>query len=125
MPPDGPLASDFGQHHFGQAQLRHRRRTRCLVDLASRLARHPGGSLPEKFHDPNALRRCYDLMNHPAVTHDAVLQPHRRATFAGLARFEQPFSVAVSGLAAPGAVVWQDGLPDLRLRDTGQEGGRR
>src|SRR5438067_2543507 len=79
-----PLTHDFGQHHFGQAQLRHRRRTRSLVELANRLVRHPGGSLPEKFHDPKALRRCYDLMNAAPVTHEAILDAHRRATFATL-----------------------------------------
>jgi hypothetical protein len=46
---------------------------------------------------------------------------HRRATFAGLARLRQPFTVAVSGLDEAGAVVWQDGLADLTLRDTSQE----
>jgi hypothetical protein len=45
---------------------------------------------------------------------------HRRATFAGLARLQQPFTVAVSGLDEAGAVVWQDGLADLTLRDSGQ-----
>ncbi len=76
-----PLTHDFGQQHFGRAALRDRRRTRSLVELAERLVQHPGGSLPEKFHDPNALRRCYDLMNCPHVTHAAVLDAHRHATF--------------------------------------------
>jgi hypothetical protein len=67
--------SPFGQEHFGGAALGHRWRTCSLVDLANRLARHPRGSLPEKFHDPNALRRLYDLMNTPAVNHAAVLKP--------------------------------------------------
>jgi hypothetical protein len=72
----------FGEEHFGKAYLGDKRRTRCLVDLANRFARHPGGTLPEKCQDPNALRRCYDLMNVPAVTHDAVLQPHIQRTIA-------------------------------------------
>lgn len=83
----GPLG-DFGQQHFGSAQLGDRRRTRSLVDLANRLAHHPQGSLPQKFADPNALRRCYDLMDHPAVTHAAVLAPHREATFAQLRAYD-------------------------------------
>jgi Transposase DNA-binding len=70
----------FGQEHFGAACLGDRRRTRSLVDLADRCARHPGGTLPQKFHDPNALRRCYDLMRCPAVTHDRVLAPHVQRT---------------------------------------------
>jgi hypothetical protein len=66
----------FGQEHFGAARLNDARRTRCLVDLADRFARHPRGSLPEKCKDSNALRRCYDLMKCPTVTHQSVLQPH-------------------------------------------------
>lgn len=83
-----PLTHDFGSQHFGRAALRDRRRTRSLCDLADRLVQHPGGSLPEKFHDPNALRRCYDLMNCPHVTHAALLDAHRQATFARLRQTE-------------------------------------
>src|ERR1700730_18356190 len=70
----------FGQEHFGAAHLGDKRRTRCLVELADRFTRHPRGSLPEKCKDPNALRRCYDLMKCPSVTHQSVLQPHIRRT---------------------------------------------
>jgi hypothetical protein len=70
----------FGQEHFGHARLGDRRRTRSLVDLADRCARHPGGTLPQKFKDPNALRRCYDLMNCRTVTHASVLEPHVQHT---------------------------------------------
>jgi hypothetical protein len=70
----------FGVEHFGAARLGDRRRTRSLVDLANRFAKHPGGSLPQKCRDPNTLRRCYDLMNNPQVSHAAVLQPHSQHT---------------------------------------------
>jgi hypothetical protein len=72
----------FGQEHFGSAYLADKRRTRSLVDLADRIARHPGGTLPQKFKDPLALRRCYDLLNARAVTHERVLQPHVQRTIA-------------------------------------------
>jgi hypothetical protein len=70
----------FGQEHFGDAYLGDDRRTRCLVELADRFLAHPSGTLPHKCKCPNALRRCYDLMKTPAVTHQAVLQPHVRRT---------------------------------------------
>jgi hypothetical protein len=70
----------FGQDHFGAAYLGDQRRTCSLVDLANRFAQHPGGTLPDKCQDPLALRRCYDLMHHPAVTHARVLEPHRQRT---------------------------------------------
>ena len=76
-----PSPPTFGQENFGTARLGDRRRTRRLVDLADRILRHPGGSLPDKFADPNALNRCYDLMKPAAVTHAALLEPHRRFTF--------------------------------------------
>jgi hypothetical protein len=76
---DVPLLP-FGQEHFGEAYLGDDRRTRSLVDLADRFGRHPHGSLPHKCKDPNALRRCYDLMNADAVTHEAVLAPHVQRT---------------------------------------------
>jgi transposase-like protein len=74
---EAPLElSGFGQDHFGDAYLGDARRTRSLIDLANRFARHPSGTLPHKCKCPNALRRCYDLMKVPAVTHQSVLQPH-------------------------------------------------
>jgi hypothetical protein len=80
----------WGQQNFGAAQLRDQRRTRSLVDLADRLLQHPGGSLPDKFADPNALHRCYDLMKPAAVTHAAVLEPHCRLTFQRLRDHDGP-----------------------------------
>jgi len=74
--------SPFGQEHFGNADLGHCWRTASLVDQANRLVRHPRGALPEKVHDPNALRRLYDLMNTKAVTHAAVLKPSVQRTAA-------------------------------------------
>jgi hypothetical protein len=74
----------WAQENFANAQLGDRRRNRSLVDIADRILQHPGGSLPDKFADPNALNRCYRLMNNPAVTHAAVLQPHVQHTFARL-----------------------------------------
>lgn len=50
---------------------------------------------------------------------------HRRATFAGLARLRQPFTIAVSGLGADGSVLWQAGLADLYLRASDPAGRAR
>jgi Transposase DNA-binding len=69
------LLEDFVKP-FGSADLGDRRRAKRLAGVADRLARHPGGSLPEKMHDPAALKALYRLMNHPDVTHPALLAPH-------------------------------------------------
>jgi hypothetical protein len=57
-----------------------------------------------------------------AVARLKLTGTHRRATFAGLARLQQPFTIAVSGLADDGSVVWQAGLADLYLRERSADG---
>jgi hypothetical protein len=74
-----PLVS-FGDAHFGQAPLGHRRRVRRLIDTANRIAAHPGGTLPDKLRDPAAYQAVMRLVNHRTVTHEAVLHTHRQRT---------------------------------------------
>ena len=67
---------------------------------------------------------CWDSRG-AAVARLKLSGPHRRATFAGLARLQQPFTIAVSGLGGDGSVLWQGGLADLYLRadrPAGREG---
>jgi hypothetical protein len=63
---------------------------------------------------------CWDGRDR-AVALLTLSSEHRRATLAGLRLLQQPFTVAVSGLDGDGAVIWQDGLADLRPRDSDQE----
>jgi len=42
--------------------------------------RHPGGTLPEKLHEPKDYKAMDRLVNRPEVTHAAVLEPHRQRT---------------------------------------------
>jgi hypothetical protein len=93
-------APTWGQQNFGTARLRDKRRTRCLVDLADRIHRHPGGSLPQKLGDTNALLRCYNLMDQDAVTRHAVLEPHRRPTFDRLRAHDGPVLIVHDGTEA-------------------------
>src|SRR5712692_2192722 len=64
---------------------------------------------------------CWDSRD-AAVARLKLTGRHRRATFAGLARLQQPFTIAVSGLGADGSVLWQGGLADLYLRAGGPAG---
>jgi hypothetical protein len=73
-------APSFGQEHFAEAELGDQRRTDRLVELADRLQRHPGGSMPQKLLSPADLRAFYRLCNCPKVTHETVLAPHRART---------------------------------------------
>jgi hypothetical protein len=67
---------------------------------------------------------CWDSRD-AAVARLKLAGTHRRATFAGLARLQQPFTIAVSGLGRDGSVLWQGGLADLYLgadRPAGRRG---
>src|SRR5512132_3138113 len=65
---------------------------------------------------------CWDGRG-AAVARLKLSGTHRRATFAGLARLRQPFTIAVSGLGRDGSVLWEGGLADLYLR-AGRPAGR-
>src|SRR5213592_4100921 len=58
---------------------------------------------------------CWDSRG-AAVARLKLSGTHRRATFAGLARLRQPFTIALAGLGGDGSVLWQAGLADLYLR---------
>jgi hypothetical protein len=47
------------------------------VQAADAIFRHPGGTLPHKLRSPADLKALYRLMDQDAVTHAAVLAPHR------------------------------------------------
>jgi hypothetical protein len=74
------VMTNFGETHFGTANLGDHRLTKRLVRVADRLAQRPKGSLPDKMADPAQLRGLYRLMNHERVTHEAALQPHYKQT---------------------------------------------
>src|SRR5438128_2496838 len=58
---------------------------------------------------------CWDSRD-AVVARLKLSRRHWRAIFAGLARLQQPFTIAVSGLGRDGSVLWQRGLADLYLR---------
>src|SRR5688572_14770418 len=76
----------FGREHFGAARLGDKRRTRRLVETADLIMSHPGGSLPEKLKDWSQLMGLYRLAGRPEVSHEAVLEPHRRRTLEAMGR---------------------------------------
>lgn len=79
---DTPLTCprSFGEEHFGRAPLGHQGRIKRLVRVANALAEHPGGSLPDKLHDPANYQGLMRLVKQPTVTHAAVLDTHYRRT---------------------------------------------
>jgi hypothetical protein len=87
------LLTTFGEANFATAQLGNRLRTRRLVQLANRLAAHPGGTLPAKLSHPADLRAFYRLVNQDDVTHAAVLQPHCQQTLTRMRACSTPVLV--------------------------------
>lgn len=75
----------LGREHFGAAELGDARRTRRLVKSADAILRHPGGTLPQKLRTWADLSGLYRLVRAEAVTHEAVLAPHRRLTLGRMA----------------------------------------
>ena len=78
----------FGEAQFGAAQLGDRRRTARLVELANRMANHPGGTLPDKVNSPASLKGLYRLMDCAEVTHRSVLEAPRQRTLEQMAAAE-------------------------------------
>jgi len=83
----------FGEKNFGNAKLGDARRTRRLVKTADLMCRRPGGTLPQKLHNPKDLRAFYRLMNREEVTHEAILASHREATWEKIEQTKGPVLV--------------------------------
>jgi Transposase DNA-binding/Transposase Tn5 dimerisation domain/Transposase DDE domain len=62
--------------HFGTARLDDVRRTRRLVHFAADMAMDPAASIPRICEDWADTKAVYQLFARPAVTFDAVCQPH-------------------------------------------------
>jgi hypothetical protein len=66
---------------LGRAKLGHEARTKRLVYTAGLLAQEAAGrSLPDRLPDRADYEGVLNLANNPAVTHQAILQPHYEAT---------------------------------------------
>src|ERR1043166_9629425 len=66
---------------LGHAKLGHQARTKRLVYTPGLLAQETAGrSLPDRLPDRADYEGALNLANHPAVTHQAILQPHYEAT---------------------------------------------
>ena len=79
----------FGESNFGSLDLGDVRRSRRLAELADRMGRHPGGTLPEKLPHPADLRAFYRLMDTDEVTHESLMAGHTAATRQAMAQAAQ------------------------------------
>src|SRR5436190_8362633 len=75
--------------HFGGARPGDARRDRRLVSAAEHILRHPQGGLPQQVGGGWAQTMgLYRLLAAPAVTHAAVLAPHRQAVLERLRKHD-------------------------------------
>lgn len=71
-----PVASSFGQEHFGACEFGDKRLTRRAVKTAELFLRHPGGTLPEKLNAEADLDGFYNFANNAKVNHANTMQGH-------------------------------------------------
>jgi len=69
-------AKDWAVAEFGGAELRDRRRSRRLIEVAARVVANPQGKLPKSFDRSCELQAAYRLLENPNMTHEAVIAPH-------------------------------------------------
>lgn len=73
-------AGQWAQNEFAFAELGDPRRSKRLVKIATQLADHPGGTLPQAFEDWAELKAAYRFFDNAAVDFGGVLEPHLKRT---------------------------------------------
>jgi hypothetical protein len=72
--------TQWAQNEFGFAQLGDSRRNKRLVKIATHLADHPGGTLPQAFGHWAELKAAYRFFGQKGVSFERVLAPHLERT---------------------------------------------
>jgi len=72
--------AQWAQNEFAFAQLGDLRRSKRLVNIATHLAIHPGGTLPQAFPAWAELKATYRFFGQRGVTFERVLAPHLERT---------------------------------------------
>jgi hypothetical protein len=75
MPP-----AQWAQREFALAELGDQRRTQRLVEMATRLARCPTGTLPQAFPDWKELKAAYRWLDHLEFGPEEIQQSHWQQT---------------------------------------------
>jgi len=72
--------AQWAQEEFALAELGDQRRTRRLMNIATRLAQNPGGTLPQAFPSWAELKAAYRFFDQPKVGWEAIAAPHWERT---------------------------------------------
>src|SRR5438445_762241 len=73
-------AGQWAREEFAFADLGDPRLNKRLVNVASKLAASPGGTLPQAFPDWAELKAAYRFFDNRGVDFGKVLQPHLERT---------------------------------------------
>ena len=74
--------AQWARAEFAPARLGDRRRPARLVNIATALARHPGGTLPQAFPNWAELKAAYRFFHQPSNGPEQILAPHLARTLA-------------------------------------------
>jgi hypothetical protein len=66
----------WAEEQFASAKLGDRRRTKRLVNIATNLAKNPGGTLPQAFPEWAELKGAYRFLDQFQVTYEQIQSPH-------------------------------------------------
>src|SRR2546427_746971 len=72
--------ASWAQNEFAFAELGDARRNKRLVNIATHLAAHPGGTLPQAFPHWAELKAAYRFFGQSGVSFERVLAPHLERT---------------------------------------------
>jgi hypothetical protein len=73
-------AGEWAQKEFAFADLGDLRLNKRLVNVATKLAASPGGTLPQAFPDWAELKAAYRFFDNRSIDYQKVLQPHFERT---------------------------------------------
>jgi hypothetical protein len=72
--------SEWAQLNFGNCDLKDKRRTNRLVQVAEDIANNPSASLPNQIELWGDLKAAYKLFDRDEVTFEAIARPHWEQT---------------------------------------------
>jgi len=70
----------WAEQTFGPVQVGDHRRSRRVIELATRIAHDPAASLPAQMQEHKVLQAAYRLLHCPDVTYDQLIAPHVQQT---------------------------------------------
>src|ERR1035438_8878279 len=70
----------WAQTEFGLTDLGDQRRTKRLINIATKLAANPGGTLPQAFADWDELKAAYRFFSQPSNSYEQILASHFERT---------------------------------------------